>query len=117
MKIKFVLITFVIILFAVDFGIGYYLGKKSHLVTVQINNISQKNIAAATIEHERGTVVLSDIKKKKSKKMKFHTKSENSYKLNVIFEDNISLYSEKRHVKPGSKIIESVTGKEIKAVL
>ena len=116
MKNASIIIIFVLLLLGVDFGIVYFMGKKSHIVTVQINNSSQKNISAARIEHENGTAVISDIKKNKNKKISFFTKSDNSYKLNVIFVDNTSLYSEKRHVKPGSKIIESVTGEEIKAV-
>ena len=111
-----VIVFFILFFLVADFGAGYYLGKKSHIVTVQINNISQKNISAARIEHENGTAVISDIKKKKNKKIKFFSKSENSYKLNAIFEDNTSLYSEKRNVKPGSRIVESVTDEEIKAV-
>jgi hypothetical protein len=95
---------------------GYYIGTKSHIVTIQIENSSQKNISAVVLEHEKGTATRSDIQQKKRKKMNFYSSAENSYKLNVIFEDNTSLYSEKRHVKPGSRVIESVFDDEIKAV-
>lgn len=116
MKKAFVVLIIIILLLTATFLAGYMLGKKSHIVTVQINNSSQKNIAAARIEHEKGTAILSDIKKKKNKKTKFYSNSENSYKLNVIFEDNTSLYSEKRTVRPGSKITENVSEEEIKAI-
>lgn len=116
MKNVSVAVIIVILFLVAAFITGYSLGKKSHIVTVKIDNISQKNIASVTVEHERGTAILSDIKKKRKKKVKFYSSSENSYKLQVIFVDNTSLYSEKRNVKPGSKVIESVTEAEIKAV-
>ncbi len=116
MNKKFIVVLLIFLFLLIDFGTGYYLGTNFHIITVQINNISHKNISAAILEHEKGTAALSGIKNKKSKKMKFYSNSENSYKLNVIFEDNTSLYSEKRHVKPGSKVIETVSGDEIKAI-
>ena len=110
------IIVAVLALLLIDFGIGYFLGKKSHIITVQIENNSQKDIAAATVEHQGGTAVISDIKKKKKKRVKFYSNRENSYKLHVVFEDNRSLYSEKRNVKPGSKVVENVSDSEITAV-
>jgi len=117
MKKALIAIIIILLLLAVVFGIGYFMGKNAYIVTVHINNSSQKNISAARIEYENGTAVVSDIKKNKNKEIIFFTKSENSYKLNVIFEDNTSLYSEKRHVSPGSKITENVGDEEIVAVL
>jgi hypothetical protein len=116
MKKTPVIFISVLVLLLVDFSVGYFLGKKSDVVTVQVENGSQKDIAAVTVEYEGGTVVISDIKKKKRKKLKFLSKKENSYKLQVIFKDNVSLYSEKRNVKPGSGVKETVLDNEIKAL-
>jgi len=113
------LLTFIIvliILMSIVFIAGYRIALRATLVTVTIRNNASLTIGSARVEHEQGTVVAADIKRNRTARIPFYSKGKNRYKLSVVFENNRTLYSADRQVKPGDRLQESVTDSVITAL-
>jgi len=103
-----------------SFGAGaitaaiFHLG--SPIVTVQLQNASAQNIASVHIEHEYGSLTVTNIKPSDSRKVHFYSPGESSYKIQVTFADGHTI-SGAGYVEAGYRITEVISDATIKSNL
>lgn len=108
------IIIVLIICVSAGFVIGGRYGYRHCGVIVTLINASGQNIKSIRLTHERGISILEDLKKGRSKMIKFLPEGENSYSLDVEFENGKTIKGGAGYVEPGYKITETITEKDIK---
>ena len=102
-----------------SFGAGaitaaiFHLG--SPIVTVQLQNASAQNIASVHIEHEHGSLTVTNIKPSDSRKVHFYSPGESSYKIRVTFADGHTISGGAGYVEAGYRITEAISDATIKS--
>jgi len=107
---KFILVGILILaILAVEFLVGYIMGKNAQVVSIKLRNMSGQTIKSAIIRHDNGNRIVNNIKKGKSKIVRFYSNKKNSYTIKAVFEDDEALFSASRIVQPGFFLFETVT--------
>ena len=102
-----------------SFGAGvltaaiFHLG--SPIVTVQLKNASAKNIASVTLEHEHGSLSVTNIEPGDSRKVHFYAPGETSYQIRVAFADGHTITGGAGYVEAGYGVTEVITDATIKS--
>jgi hypothetical protein len=107
-KVAIIALAIVAIL-AIEFYVGFMMGKNSQLVTVKLKNNSHHTIISATLEYDQGNRTVPYIKKGKTKIARFYSGEKNIYRLKVILDNNTTLFSPSRYVSPGAFLVERIT--------
>ena len=98
------------------FIFGLNRGMRLNIVDVYIVNGSNRTIMAATIQHEKGSVIAANIKSNRKERVRFYSAGRNRYSMRVTFDDNRTLYSDSsRAVHSGETLTETVNDSAITA--
>lgn len=112
-------IVLLALLVLVSFGAGvfysaiYHIG--SPIVTVQLQNASNQNIASVLLEHEHGSVSVTNIEPGDSRRVHFYAPGESSYKLNVVLADGRTMTDGAGYVEAGYEVVEVISNDTIKS--
>ena len=104
----------VIIISLVLFGAGILLGmnieNKRNLAGVDVENRSGHTIMTAIVSYEQGNVTAANIKKNRTRRVRFFTHGPNHYTIRVTLDDNRTIYAQSRRaIKNGETVRELVT--------
>jgi hypothetical protein len=103
----------------VSFGVGvitaafFHLG--SPIVTVLFLNSSTHKISTVNLEHEHGSLFVSNIEPGKSSKVYFYSPGESSYKIQVTFADGRTISGGAGYVEAGYLVTEVISDSTIKS--
>jgi hypothetical protein len=78
-------------------------------VTVTVRNDSQKPIALASVEHERGVETAGNIARGEARTITFVAGGETSYRLRVRFADGSETRGREQYAESGYVFVETVT--------
>jgi len=114
--LKFVALVAMVL---VSFGVGaitaivFHLG--SPIVTVQLKNSSSQKIASVHLDHEYGSLSVTNIEPGGSRKVRFYSPGESSYKIKVIFANGSTISGGAGYVEAGYGVTEVITDTLIKS--
>mgnify|MGYP000639720927 CR=1 FL=1 len=91
----------------------FHLG--SPIVTVQLQNASAQKIASVHLEHEHGSLSVTNIEPGDSRKVHFYSPGESSYKIQVTFADGHTISGGAGYVEAGYRITEVISNATIKS--
>jgi len=111
-KFLTIVIAFIVLAGSI-FVVGYQIALRATLVTVVVRNNSSFIIGAARVEHEQGTAAAANIKRNHTAAIRFYSKGQNTCKISAMFDNNRTIYSKARQIKPGDKIKGFVTDSAI----
>lgn len=102
-----------------SFGAGAFTAAIFHLgspiVTVKLQNASAQNIALVYLEHEHGSLTVTNIEPGDSRKVHFYSPGESSYKIQVAFADGHKISGGAGYVEAGYRITEVISDATIKS--
>lgn len=104
-----------------SFGAGvitaaiFHLG--SPIVTVQLQNASAQKIASVRLDHEHGSLSVTNIEPGDTRKVRFYSPGESSYKILVAFADGHTISGGAGYVEAGYGITEVISDATIKSDL
>ncbi len=109
------IVSLVLISFAAGtiMAVVFHLG--SPIVTVQLENASEKEITSLRISHEHGIVELKNIEAGGSRTVHFYAPGDSSYELSLVFANGQTLQSGPTYVEPGYSVTAVITEHEIKS--
>lgn len=87
----------------------------SPIVTVQLQNASAQKIASVHLEHEHGSLSVTNIDPGDSRKVCFYSPGESSYKIQVAFADGHTISGGAGYVEAGYGITEVISDVTIKS--
>ena len=102
-----------------SFGAGvitaaiFHLG--SPIVTVQLQNASAQKIASVILEHEHGSLSVTNIEPGDSRKVYFYAPGETSYQIRVAFTDGRTITGGAGYVEGGYGVTEVISDATIKS--
>ena len=103
----------------VNFGAGIITAEIFHLgspiVTVQLQNASAQKIASISLEHEYGSLSVTNIEPGDSRKVHFYAPGETSYEIRVAFADGRTITGGAGYVEAGSGVTEVISDATIKS--
>jgi hypothetical protein len=85
------------------------------IVTVEIHNISGKEIDSLRLVHEHGTVEVAHLPADATRSVRFYAPGESSYKIALVFSDGQALEGGAGYVEAGYSTTETITASEIKS--
>ena len=91
----------------------FHLG--SPIVTVQLQNASAQKIASVTLEHEHGSLSVTNIEPGDSRKVYFYAPGETSYQIRVAFTDGRTITGGAGYVEAGYGVTEVISDATIKS--
>ena len=103
----------------ISFGAGaitaaiFHLG--SPIVTVRLQNASTQRIASVHLEHEHGSLSVTNIEPGDSRKIRFYAPGESSYRIQVAFADGHTIAGGAGYVEAGYKVTEVIANSTIKS--
>lgn len=115
---KWLKIVALVALVVGSFGAGAFTAAIFHfgspIVTVLFQNASAQKITSANLEHEHGSLSVTNIEPGGSRKVHFYAPGESSYKIQVAFADGHTVSGGAGYVEAGYSVTEVITDATIK---